>query len=351
LLLVSAAASADALFEEVVAVRVKKGNHGPRGMPGDIVQLKDESLLMAYTKNGNIMAVRSRDLGKTWGDRFVMFPKPKAPAKGRLAHPGFLRLKNGHLLVSYIHSLHPATPYYANTYYRRSADDGKTWTDAYILTPHPGYVLVHNDRWVTLSTGRILVTAEYKAHFPDTRDHSGYVGMSFYSDDQGHTWHPSKNVVDMMPVEVQEADAVELKDGRLLMFARSYSGFPVFAYSKDRGETWSKGIARKDIAMPYAGLPTVKRIPSTGDLLFIWITERSQDKDNPKIHRRCALTAAISKDEGKTLIHHRHIARDREDDFGYQSVDFIGKDLAVLSYHARNGLRVARIGIDWFYGK
>ena len=103
--------------------------------------------------------------------------------------------------------------------------------------------------------------------------------------------------------------------------------------------------------MPYAGLPTVKRIPATGDLLFVWISEKSIDKKDPKIHRRCALTAAISKDEGKTLIHHRHIARDPEDDFGYQSVDFIGKDLVVVSYHARNGLRVARIGIDWFYTK
>ena len=50
--------------------------------------------------------------------------------------------------------------------------------------------------------------------------------------------------------------------------------------------------------MPYAGLPTVRRIPSTGDLLFIWISEKSVDKDNPKIRRRCALTAAISMDEG-----------------------------------------------------
>ena len=103
--------------------------------------------------------------------------------------------------------------------------------------------------------------------------------------------------------------------------------------------------------MPYAGLPSVRRIPATGDLLFVWISERSVDKENPKVARRCALTSAISKDEGKTFIHQRNIARDPEDDFGYQCVDFLGNDLAIIGYHCRDGLRVARIDIDWFYGK
>ena len=103
--------------------------------------------------------------------------------------------------------------------------------------------------------------------------------------------------------------------------------------------------------MPAAGLPSVRRIPSTGDLLFLWISEQSADKSNPQIVRRSCLTSAISKDEGRTFAHFRNIARDPEDDFGYQCIEFLGKDLAVVAYHARDGLHVARIGIDWFYGK
>ena len=30
---------------------------------------------------------------------------------------------------------------------------------------------------------------------------------------------------------------------------------------------------------------------------------------------------------------------------------FIGDDLAVMAYHARAGLWVARVGVDWFYGE
>jgi len=343
------AALGEPLFEDRLVVEVERGLRGPRGMPGDIVQLKDGTLLMSYTQSG-IRGIKSTDRGKSWGEPFVLVPDPAPPAKGRYAHPSFLRLKSGEILLSYIYSTHPTTPYYGHNYYRRSADEGQTWTEQFLMTPQPGYCLVHNDRLLTLSTGRIVAMAEYKAHMPSTRDHSGYVGIAFFSDDQGHSWQVSKNTVDMQPVEVQEADAVELEDGRVMMFARTYSGFPVRAYSSDGCETWSEGEPIEELPMPYAGLPTVRRIPSTGDLLFIWISERSVDKDDPKIHRRCALSTAISRDEGQTFEPFRHIARDPEDDFGYQCIEFLDDDLAVVAYHARDGLHVARIGIDWFYG-
>jgi len=338
------------LFEETLVVKVPRGPHGPRGMPGDIIELKDGTLLLAYTQNA-IMGIKSVDRGRNWQKPYVMLTNPKPPATGHFAHPGFLRLKNGEILLSYVYSTHPATPYYAHNYYRRSADEGKTWSDQFIMTPHPGYVLVHNDRLITLKSGRILAPAEYKAYEPSSHDHNGYVGLAFYSDDLGQSWWPSKNVVDLMPIEVQEADAVELKDGRVMMFARSYSGHPVRAYSSDGGQTWSKGELIKELEMPYAGLPTVRRIPSTGDLLFIWISQQCQDQANPKVRRRCTLTSAVSQDEGRTFIHLRNIASGPEEDLGYQSVDFLKENVAVLSYHCRDGLRVARIGAAWFYGR
>jgi len=344
------AARKSVFFEDIHVVKIPKGKHGPRGMPGDIIELKDGKLLLCYTQVG-IFGRISEDKGKTWGEPLALVPNPQPPSiKGAYGSPGFLRLKNGDILLSYIYTTYPTTPYYGHNYYRRSSDEGKTWSEQFVLTPHPGYVLVHNDRLMTLSSGRIVAPAEYKAHFPSTRDHSGYVGMTFYSDDQGYSWQASKNTVDMQPIEVQEPDAVELKDGRVMMFARTYSGFPVRAYSEDGCETWSKGEKIVELKMPCAGLPTVRRIPSTGDLLFIWISEKSIDEENPEIWRRCALTAAVSPDEGRTFRHRRHIARDPEDDYGYQSVTFVD-DMAIISYHACDGLHVARIGIGWFYDR
>lgn len=334
---------------DVHPLRWERRDHGYRGSMGDFIQLKDGSILMSFTQE-DLMAIRSTDGGETWSDPFVLLPQPRSPAKGRYAHPGFLRLPDGLILLSYIYSTHPATPYYGHNYYRLSDSEGKTWTQQFVMTPHPGYILVHNDRLFTLSTGRVLAMAEYKAYYPDTRDHGGYVGMACYSDDNGYSWQVSKNTVDVQPVEVQEPDGVELQDGRVMMFARTYSGFAVRAYSEDEGETWSRGERVGGLEMPYAGLPTVRRIPSNGDLLFIWISERSVDPENPKVHRRCALTSAISRDEGQTFEHLRHIARDPLDDFGYQCVEFIGEDRVLIGYHARDGLHVSRFGIGWFYG-
>ena len=345
-------APSEVLFEDIHAVQLPKQTHGYRGNNGDFLELKDGSILYAYTApEGDIVAIKSADRGKTWGEPAILNPKPAPPIKGRQAHPSFLRLESGDILFSYIFTTHPSTPYFATNYYRLSNDEGKTWTDQYVLTPYPGYVLIHNDRLFITSKGRILAMAEYKAHFPSTRDHNGYVGLAFYSDDGGQSWHASKNTVDMMPVEVQEADGVELKDGRILMFARTYSGHPVRAYSEDGGETWSEGEMIEELDMPYAGLPTVRRIPSTGDLLFIWISEKSVDPENNKVNRRCALSSAISKDEGQTFIHKRNIVRDPMDDFGYQCVHFFDDNTLLLGYHARDGLHVKRIGIDWFYGE
>jgi len=337
-------------FEDVHVIKWPKAVHGYRGSMGDIIKRKDGSMLMSYTENG-IRGIKSTDQGKTWDTPFTLVADPLPPAKGYYCHPGFLRLCDDHILLSYIYSTHPTTPYYGHNYYRRSADEGETWTEQFVMTPHPGYVLVHNDRLFTLKTGRIVALAEYKAYRPSTDDHGGFVGLAFYSDDNGYNWQVSKNAVDMQPIEVQEAGGVELRDGRVMMFARTYSGHPVRAYSNDGCETWSKGEEIKELVMPYAGLPTVKRLPTTGDLLFIWISERSVDRENPQVHRRCALMSAISKDEGQTFIHCRNLRRDPEDDFGYQCVEFISDEMVLLGYHARDGIHVARLGIDWFYGE
>lgn len=351
-------AISETLFEDVHIVKKEKMSRGYRGNNGDLLHMKDGSVIFCYTEygeTGGIMVKKSTDEGKTWSEPSVLIPQPRLPGKGRYIHPSLLRVKNDEILIAYNYSTHPTTPYFAKVFYRRSADEGRTWSDQLLVTPYPGYTLVHNDKLFSLKDGRIIAVAEQKEYMPSSHDHTGYVGLCFYSDDNGHSWHPSKNKVDLYKskkIEVQEADAVELKDGRLMMFARTYSGFPVRAYSKDRGETWSEGEPIKELKMPYAGLPTVRRIPSTGDLLFIWISERSDLEENgKKLARRCALTIAISKDEGKTFLHQRNIVRDPKNDYGYQCIEFIDNDLALVAYHTNDGLHLARIGIDWFYEK
>ena len=319
-------------------------------MMGDIVPLKDGTLLMSFGQDGAIAAVKSHDQGKSWGRPFVLVAKPRPPAKGTFAHPSFLRLPGGDIFLSYIYTTYPATPYYAHNYYRRSADDGRTWTEQFLMTPSPGYVLVHNDRLHLLSTGRMLAMAEYKAHMPSTEDHSGYVGMSFFSDDQGYSWQASRNTVDMRPVEVQEADAVELKDGRIMMFAYVQWLPRPRLFPRRRPElVEGRADPGAEDALRGASLgaahPPDRRPALRVDQRTIGRSAGSEDRAAER------LSTAISRDEGKTFLHQRNIARDPDDDFGYQCIKFLGDDLVLVGYHAREGLRVARIGVDWFYGK
>lgn len=114
---------------------------------------------MAYTQGGTskgaaIVAISLSDQGKTWGKPFTQLANP---GKGVYCiNPSFLRLANGDHLMSYIYVVSAALPYYSHNLYRRSTDDGKIWSDQFIMAPHLGWVAIHNDRLQTLSNGRIL---------------------------------------------------------------------------------------------------------------------------------------------------------------------------------------------------
>jgi len=345
--------TAQPLCEDVHVVRLPKKEYGYRGMPGDVEVLKDGRLLLAYThflpngaEDGAIGARYSSDKGKTWGDEFILVPPPVRPGKDYYCHPSFLRLANGHLLLTYIYS--PGEePLYGHTYYRRSIDDGKTWGDQLILTPQWGYHLVHNDKPIQLSGGRILVPAETQVR-SDKGDHGGYVSYTAWSDDNGYKWNRSTNEVNMLPIEAQEPHVVELKDGRVMMLTRSYSRFVGRAYSTDRGQTWSKGEQVKDLPLPpySTSALNVKRIPKTGDLLLLRCI--GGPKDPPR--RRTPFAAILSKDDGQTWTNQRVLAGEPDNDYGYPSLTFVD-DIALIVYHQRDGLHLLRVGVDWFYGK
>ena len=345
--------TASALFEDVHAVEMPRRRFGYRGSAGDIALLNDGRLLLSYTDHcentgensvvGDIEGRVSQDQGKTWGEPFplVARPKPERTDEG-YQHPSFLRLANGQLLLSYIYFA-GSLPRFAHTYYRRSTDDGETWGDQLIVTPHAGTNHVFNDKLIQLPSGRILAPYEREIR-EEGGDHRGYVSAVFYSDDDGYSWQQSDNVVDTLPVEAQEPHVVPLRDGRVMMLCRTYSGCVVRSYSADEGVTWSQGEAVRSLTLSTnSSALNVKRIPATGDLILLRST-------GTKDRLRTPFVSTISRDEGVTWIHQRSIGSDPDDDYGYPSLTFVD-NMALISYHKRDGIYVARIGIDWFYGE
>ena len=340
------------LFEDVHVVKLPVQTYGYRGMPGDIIQLKDGRLYLAYTHmtaagkpSGGIAARYSPDLGKTWTDETVIIPKPTPTYKEEVfCHPSFVRIDDAHILMTYIYRS-SMQPLFGHNYYRRSVDETTTWGDQFILTPNAGYNIIHNDKLLKLSTGRIVAPGETQMKISGG-DHSGYGSFCYYSDDNGYTWWRSKNNVNMLPIEAQEPQIVELKDSRLMMLMRTYSGYMARAYSEDQGVTWSPGEAVRELRLPPHNTSafSVSRVPSTGDVLLMRCV------DGPKEPRwRTPFVSVISKDDGATWENERAIAGEPENDYGYPSVTYVD-DLAIVSYHQRDGLHVARVAIDWFYG-
>lgn len=311
----------------------------PRNGEGDVIELRDGSLLMAYTKwvggggdnSSAFIAGRiSTDGGATWGEDFVIQPND---AKMNVMSVSLLRMKSGNILLGYLRKNNVND---CKTYIRFSSNEGKTWSRQICANPDPGYHVQNNDRMIQLSTGRLLSPVAWS---PDYTKDFNFKSFCYYSDDRGYTWHRSRNMVEVKTSGgAQEPGVVELKDGRILMIFRSTGGYVGKAYSSDGGESWTKPEMIKELPSP-CGPQTIERIPSTGDLLLIW-------ENNPKA--RTPLAAAISRDEGETWENIRNIADDPKASYCYTSCTFIDDDV-LLTYYAPGGLHLTRMPVSWFY--
>ncbi len=116
------------------------------------------------------------------------------------------------------------------TWSRSSDDNGATWsTSTRISLPQYEDFYPNLGSTTQLSNGRLVV--------PATEIMRGVASRSFafFSDDHGMTWSAG----DLVDAGTNEAQIVELTDGRLLMSARQNSGSGrVFAFSLDEGASW-----------------------------------------------------------------------------------------------------------------
>lgn len=147
-----------------------------------------------------------------------------------------------------------------------------------------------------------------------------------------------------------EPEVLELTGGKLLMHIRTQLGHIAVSESPDGGETWNEARSW-DVRGPESPA-TLRRIPSTGDLLLIW-----NDTFTPGVGhggKRTPLTAAVSTDEGKTWKHKRNLETDGEQTYAYTSVLF-HEGRALLSYYVRDeksgriSSRFRSLPIGWFY--
>ena len=327
-------------------------NH-PRYSEGSIVELRDGSILYATTQfigsnsdfaKARIVAKSSSDGGKTWSKMRVLQENVgglnvMSASLKRFDVDGQSAIGFVYLIKNHYDDL--------KAYLRISMDEAQTFGEPILITHLNGYHVVNNDRLQQLSNGRLLCPVAWSA---DVKTENHFVTFCYYSDDDGKTWHVSDNRVDLPQRGAMEPEVLELKDGRVLMIVRTQMSEIYASYSDDGGVTW--GEAKPWGVQSPESPATLRRIPTTGDLMLIW---------NPNVQSgaghgglRTPLAVAISKDDGKTWVLQKYLEDRTDQTYAYTSLIF-NADRALISYYVNEiedktyFSRFKSVPLDWFY--
>jgi sialidase-1 len=317
-----------------------------------MVALKDGRLLLGYTDfytvspdddaPARILGRHSSDLGKTWGPAFTLVENT---AKMNVMSVSLLRLQSGELALTYMFKDSHED---CSVLYRRSRDEGKTFSEPVKMTPRKSFWVMNNDRLLQLRSGRLLAPCQRLDNWPKVR-HS--LTQVLYSDDRGETWKGSELVDIRNNFDgADEPGVVELADGRLLMYFRTDLGAIYQSYSTDGGNSWTSPVAAS-LAAPVSP-SVIKRIPSTGDLVIVW--------NHTLPHRRGGhtdrfpLTVAISRDSASTWERIQDIETDVRYTYGYPSLTFVNERVLVTYWAARDwpfwvSLKLKSFPVKWLY--
>lgn len=184
----------------------------------------------AWPKGGKICMVRSADEGRTWTKPATIFDDGRDNRDPHIA-----RLSDGTLAVTFF-SLMPKVPGTTKAPYVTSGteiitskDGGATWSDARAIA----------EGWYVSAPVRELKDGTCLLGVYGNRDGEKLGGV-LISKDKGVTWSEPRAIGtgQKLPLDA-ETDVIELNDGRIFAALRTTEKNLYYAYSSDKGETWS----------------------------------------------------------------------------------------------------------------
>lgn len=337
--------------------------NNPRNGEGDFIRLNDGAILYAYGKftgghNGDdadatIVARISRDGGETWSaDREIIAKE----GRKNVMCVSLLRLDAARIAIFYLRKNSNED---CTLWMRVTNDDFKTLSAAKKAMPDDDvdYYVCNNARAERLKNGRIILPlARHSRRLDGAQFTQGRLSC-VYSDDNGQSWKKSEEYIIRdaagKRVTVQEPGVVELKDGRLYMYARTDRGRQWQMFSKDGGRTWGD-FGPSNIIAPRSPA-TIERLKN-GDLLLVWNDHEGRAHlltSGPAWLKgmRSPLVAAISRDEGRTWIKRKVVETDENGFFCYFCV-IETEDSLLLGYYNKpylTGSCIKKIPLKWLY--
>lgn len=278
---------------------------------------------------GCVAAVRdnrlviSKDDGETWMGRRLIRDRERFQDSGGPGSCALFRTREGVLIHAFVNmkelsfkwdydnnsAVGPLPECQLPVYITRSLDDGRTWEEPRTLQEGwCGYI----GTIIQTKSGRLVLVSEQAVPNPGR-----HVSMTYVSDDQGATWTRSNLLDDLYggsPGDhsgLVEATVIELKDGRLWMLIRTYSGHFWHAYSADEGLTWTDIVPSEIEA---SGSPGILLRLKSGRIMLVW--NRFAEGRPKNIGRREEISIAFSEDEGETWSEPVVVARNRTPEGG-----------------------------------
>jgi len=266
-----------------------------------------------------------------------------------------IRRKDGSLALYY---LLKNSAFDCRPVFRVSRDEARTWSASQPCIPdaEKGYYVLNNGRVERLKSGRLLLPLCLHKQTAEARTDPNGQLVCWFSDDDGASWcrrsepFPAYDASGNRVV-LQEPGVIELRDGRVLMYARTGHGRQWFFYSADGGETWSKG--RPGGLIGPLSPATLMRL-ANGDILAIWNDHASRAEFAARDGQwglRVPMTTAISKDEGLTWRHRKVLGEDRNGFYCYFAALELD-DRVLLGYCAKDNLqctRITTVPTGWLY--
>lgn len=289
------AASGDAVKEPYKKALYTCGENGYKAYRIPALAVTGKGTLLAFCEgrkdnirdHGDIdlLLRRSADGGKTWSEQAIVHEEG-GTKKITIGNPcPVVDRDTGVVWLAFCRNN-------LDVFMTHSKDDGKSWAKPAEITAS-----VKKKTWGWYATGPgqglQLTRGKYKGRlvFPcdhgDTTDKTGRSHV-FYSDDHGKTFVLGKATEGKM----NECEAVELADGRLLLSMRNGlgKGKRAFSISKDGGETWSRPKVNEHVYCP-ACQSSIRRYSWKPNILLY------SAPDGPG---RIKMTVRASYDEGKT---------------------------------------------------
>jgi hypothetical protein len=229
--------------------------------PADLIKLKNGELLIMsreasehYAPDGNVIMLRSKDGGKTWGDKTVIANMPDADEREGCG----VQLRDGTIVMGIFYNKNYNTDgtynfsgtmkrvpgkRYLGTYVITSKDNGHTWSQPMdIETKGMPFSNVEGptDAPIEMPDGSIIMGVIAYAPLGDTKNHAAVL---LRSEDKGKTWKYLSTMADDPGGKYGgflEPGIVRTKTGRIITGLRNPGPEQAIyiTYSDDNGKTW-----------------------------------------------------------------------------------------------------------------